>query len=435
LNALKGFTRIIKSFFNLCQKIFYRPLRAIGFFFYKFVIINIYKLFYHLSQLVRAILPSNKLQPVYVFFNKYIIHIIIIILVASSSFANFFASTTKAEGFGEKSVLYALATGDNLEENYIEETLTPNQPKVTSYLESQTTAVTAPQDILTTEKPDQDQTSLTLTGDSGAIVKPELTTTNEAKIQRDKTIDYVVLDGDTISSIAEKFGITVNTILWENGLTSNSLIRPGQKLAILPTSGVSHKIAKGDTLDKIAQKYQADKQKILEFNKLADEKDLQVGSTLFVPEGKPYYAPVPQTKTALAPVKKIFEPVEIPVGLGDKMLWPTTTHRISQYFSWRHTGLDIDGDFGDPVWAAEAGTVTTSVCLVRSYGCHVIIDHGNGKSTLYGHFQKIYVKVGQKVAKGEVLGEEGSTGWSTGSHLHFEVRINGKKYNPLNYIR
>ncbi len=240
--------------------------------------------------------------------------------------------------------------------------------------------------------------------------------------------------GDTISTVARKFGVSQDTILWENNLTITNYIRPGQILKILPTSGIAYKIAKGDNLSKIVQKYNSDKNKIIEFNRLADESDLQVGQIIIIPEGKPYYPPV-AAKPKLASLTKIFQPSHVEVPAGDKMAWPTTARRISQYFNWRHIGLDIDGDFGDPVWAADDGVVIKSVCLKTGYGCHVIIDHGNGKSTLYGHFQKLYVAEGQKVARGDVLGEMGSTGMSTGSHLHFEVRFGGKRYNPLSYIR
>lgn len=118
------------------------------------------------------------------------------------------------------------------------------------------------------------------------------------------------------------------------------------------------------------------------------------------------------------------------------MIWPTTATRISSGYGTRrgHTGIDIDGDFGDPVWAAKAGTVV-SAGYNGTYGLDVVIDHGNGLKTRYAHLQSICVSAGDEIEIGEQLGEEGSTGKSTGSHLHFEVIVNGDQVNPNNYIK
>jgi len=392
-------------------------------------------LLYFLKNFFNYILPAEKNQLIYLFINRYITHIIIVILTFAVCFANVFTSQTKAEGFGEKSILFALATGSDLESQYIEETISSNQPEITSYFKSQEMAATAPTSISPEEELlSQEEMDMLISGEGSAVIKPEFSSIEASKIQRDKPIEYVVKEGDSLGLIAANFGISVDTILWENDLTSHSLIRPGQKLVILPTSGIEHKVVKGETLSKIAQKYKATEEKIIEFNKLANESDIAVGQILIIPEGQPYYAPVP-VKPRLAAISQILNPAHVEVPAGERMAWPTTARRISQYFSWRHIGLDIDGEFGDPVWAADDGIVIKAMCMKTGYGCHVILDHGGGKTTLYGHFQKIYVHEGQKVVRGDVLGEEGSTGRSTGSHLHFEVRFGGKRYNPLSYIR
>lgn len=434
LTFIQGLNRIIKAFFNLLKILVLKPLKAVFLLFYKYVVINLYKIFYLLTKIKRQLLPDEKIEPVYVFINKYITHLILIILVISISFTNFLTNETRAEGIGEKSVLFALATGGNPEEEYVEETLDSSQSKITSYLESQTTTVSANQQVLTDEQNTSETSESAITGDNTALVKPELSSIEASKKQRDKIIEYTVKDGDTISSIAQNFNVSTETILWENNLGKNSFIRPGQTLNILPTNGVSYKIAANDTLAKIAKKYQADTNKIIEFNQLFNETDIQAGQVIIIPEGQPYYPPV-STSPKLASISKIFTPTHVDVPVGEKMAWPTTARRISQYFNWRHVGLDIDGEFGDPIWAAEDGTIIKVAYMKSGYGYHVIIDHGNGKQTLYGHFQKIYVEQGQKVSRGDVLGEMGSTGYSTGSHLHLEVRINGKKYNPLSYIK
>lgn len=120
------------------------------------------------------------------------------------------------------------------------------------------------------------------------------------------------------------------------------------------------------------------------------------------------------------------------------MIWPTTATRISSYYGPRsgdnHTGLDIDGELGDPVWAAKAGTVV-SASYNGSYGNEVVLSHGDGLQTRYAHMQSISVNVGDEVAIGQQVGTEGSTGNSTGSHLHFEVIIDGSTVNPLLYIK
>lgn len=119
------------------------------------------------------------------------------------------------------------------------------------------------------------------------------------------------------------------------------------------------------------------------------------------------------------------------------MIWPTTATRISSYYGYRgdnHSGIDIDGETGDPVWAAKTGTVTAAG-YKGTYGNQVVIDHGNGVQTRYAHMDSVTVSVGDEVAIGQQVGVEGSTGNSTGSHLHFEVIINGNHTDPLPYIR
>ena len=120
------------------------------------------------------------------------------------------------------------------------------------------------------------------------------------------------------------------------------------------------------------------------------------------------------------------------------MIWPTTAKRISSYYGTRsrgyHTGLDIDGNSGDPVWAAKDGTVLEAG-YNGSYGNDIVISHGDGLKTRYSHLKSISVSVGDKVTIGEQIGTEGSTGNSTGAHLHFEVIVNGDSVNPLNYIK
>ncbi len=271
------------------------------------------------------------------------------------------------------------------------------------------------------------------------LVKPDLSTTQLGKKTRKEAVEYIVQSGDTISTIAADFDISVNTILWENSLSSGSVIRPGDKLTILQDSGVSHKIVKGDTLIAIANKYGVDSGSILAANNLSDSTTLSVGQKLFIPGGKiQYSASKPKTTVAYNPISVIKDLISPSAKStpANKMLWPAQG-TITQYFTWRHHGLDIANKQGTPIYAAEAGTVEIAITggWNSGYGNTVLIDHGNGKKTRYGHFYKVSVKKGEVVERGQLIGLMGTTGNSSGPHLHFEVRINNITYNPLDYIK
>ncbi|MDD3939910.1 MAG: M23 family metallopeptidase [Patescibacteria group bacterium] len=258
--------------------------------------------------------------------------------------------------------------------------------------------------------------------------------------QRTETINYTVSSGDTISSISQNFGITINTILWANNLSANSIIRPGDTLIILPYSGVTHTVKSGDTLSKIAQSYDVSEDKIIASNNLGSV--LKIGEKLMIPGGSKKSTVVaarpstPSPNTGISIIKDLVTSPSTnePVTSEGKMLWPTEGKRITQYYSWSHTGLDIANKTGTPLYAAEAGTVEYSGWS-NGYGYNVLINHGGGKKTRYAHASKLFVEVGDQVERGENIAAMGSTGWSTGPHIHFEVIINGKKYNPLNYIK
>lgn len=257
---------------------------------------------------------------------------------------------------------------------------------------------------------------------------------------RQEIVYYTVGQGDTISSIANKFKISINTILWSNNLTAFSLIRPGDKLTILPVSGTVYTVKSGDTVGKIARKFGVEENSIFQYNSISSAGGLVIGKTIIIPGGKKISDTVVATKPATtksngaaAVIEKLVKPGKAPASSG-AMVWPTVGHRISQYYSWRHTGLDVANKIGTPLYAADAGTVEYSGWS-NGYGNNVLINHGGGKKTRYAHASKLYVKVGEKVARGEQIAAMGSTGWSTGSHIHFEVIVNGVKYNPLNYVR
>lgn len=270
----------------------------------------------------------------------------------------------------------------------------------------------------------------------GKMVKPSISSTEVTKKQRKDKIKYIIEPGDTISTIARRFEVSVNTILWENNLSSYSVIRPGKELVILPISGLSYSVKSGDTLSRIATKYDVEESEIMKANKIASAGSLKIGQELLLPGGRKIVVaskPVEKTYTGISAIKNIVKPSSQKVA-GNKMAWPTPGSLITQYYSWRHKGLDIADKSGTPLYAADSGTVTRAR-VGRGYGYYVLIDHGGGKQTRYAHCSKFYVKEGDKVDKGQTIAAMGSTGWSTGPHIHFEVIINGVQYNPLNYIK
>jgi murein DD-endopeptidase MepM/ murein hydrolase activator NlpD len=270
----------------------------------------------------------------------------------------------------------------------------------------------------------------------GSIIKPDLAKTEKAKRDRTETIDYVVLAGDTVSTIAQEYEVSVNTILWENNKSSYSIIRPGDTLRILPQTGLNHAIVKGDSITTIAKKYDVEEELIMKTNKLASGDTLKIGQKLFIPNGKKISQPVyaPKSYTGFSAITDIVKTPNAIPATGNKMNWPTVGARITQYYSWRHHGLDIANKTGTAIYAADAGTVEVAG-WGTGYGNQIVIDHGGGKKTRYAHLSKFYVEKGATVSKGQTIAAMGSTGWSTGPHLHFEVIINNVKYNPLNYIK
>jgi murein DD-endopeptidase MepM/ murein hydrolase activator NlpD len=303
-----------------------------------------------------------------------------------------------------------------------------------SYLDKLGTLKPQPQATISDIEEEEQAELSTIQG--GAIVKQDMASTRITKRPRTGNINYTVLPGDTVSTIAEQFDISVSTILWENSLSAYSIIRPGDQLVILPTTGVTHTVAKGENLANIAMKYNVGENVVLETNKLASASNLQIGQKLLIPNGRKleYASYKPVRVSGLSAIRDFVSSPNAKPKAGNKMNWPTAGARITQYFSWRHYAVDIANKIGTPIYAADSGTIEY-VGWGKGYGNQILINHGGGKKTRYAHLSKAFVKSGQEVSKGQNIGAMGSTGWSTGSHLHFEVIINGAKYNPLNYIK
>jgi murein DD-endopeptidase MepM/ murein hydrolase activator NlpD len=257
-----------------------------------------------------------------------------------------------------------------------------------------------------------------------------LTTIISAK-PRDKIIEYSVAGGDTLESIGRKFDVSVESIKWANNNMKTDTIKPGQKLNIPPITGVVHKVASGDNIYSIAKKYKTDAQKIVNFpfNEFADLDTfaLTPGQNLYVPDGV-----IEEEQPRFT--QPYFAQIQAGVKGSSNFIWPTSGG-ITQYPVWYHMALDIANSSSPPVLASDTGTVIFAACIRYGYGCHVIIDHANGYQSLYGHLSSIAVSPGQAVSQGASLGNMGSTGRSTGTHLHFEIRSGEGLLNPLNFLK
>jgi murein DD-endopeptidase MepM/ murein hydrolase activator NlpD len=261
------------------------------------------------------------------------------------------------------------------------------------------------------------------------------TTSTNISPNREGVIDYTVQSGDTVSTIAEKFGISSDTILWQNKLDDGDSIKIGDKLEILPVTGVAHTVQKGDTVESIAKKYGLPNAEALvefPFNTFVNDETfaLAIGQTVVVPNGV-----MPSAAGVSAPAYATeLTPNAGTVVASGQFAWPTQGV-ITQGFYWYHPGVDIANNAEPNILAADSGTIIAEGWDVTGYGNRIIIDHGNGLQTLYAHMSAFYVTLGQTVVRGNAIGRMGSTGHSTGPHLHFEIHQNGIHLNPLNYLK
>jgi len=249
-------------------------------------------------------------------------------------------------------------------------------------------------------------------------------------------INHIVDEGDTISSIAERYGLEVDTILWENDLVSSSKIKPGDELRILPIDGVKHKVSRGETIYSIGKKYQLDESQVqvvvdYPFNEFLNDEtfELATGQYIMVPGG------VVVGKSAPVVKRVIYQtPDAGSVTALGSFVWPASG-RITQSYSFYHKAIDIANHSGGSILAADSGTVIATGWDSSGYGNRIVIDHGNGYHTLYAHLSVIQVQTGQRVNRGSVIGQMGNTGRSTGTHLHFEIRQGLVLLNPLTFLK
>ena len=234
---------------------------------------------------------------------------------------------------------------------------------------------------------------------------------------RDQIAVYIVQPGDTPAGIAKRFTISLQTLFWANDLNSASMIKVGDTLVILPVSGVKYQVRKGDTIEGIAKKFNGDVGDIMSFNGLVVGEPLEVGVAVIIPDGEvatpsnPSPRTTPRTRVAGLPEHRGYYMRPIIGGRRSRGLHG-------------YNGVDLANTCSEPVLSSAEGTIiiTRASGWNGGYGRYVVVAHPNGTQTLYAHLSSILGSVGQKIAQGSQIATIGSTGNSTGCHLHFEIR-------------
>jgi len=403
--------------------IIYKPLKVVFLFIFRNILLKLYRPYFHIKKAI--VQGNNKLTSF-----KYIDGALVITIFVFIIFYNLNTKYALAEDLGKKSLLAQVISTEfeeEIVEGIIEEDSQGSAQVITEASPIQSGAIQIKDIPRKPEAQNLEQTGLTES--ASALIKPNLTGIQSTST-RTELVYYEVQTGDNIGFIAEQFNLKQSTVLWANQLSSSSLIKPGDKLVILPTDGVYHQVTRGETISSIARKYQAESEEILDYNQLADASAIQIGEKLIIPGGKMTYS-IP-TPTSLGSIKQVFSAPSGTISTKG-FIWPSTSRRITQYYNWRHTGLDIGAKTGTPIISSKAGRVERAGWST-GYGYNIIVDHGGGVQTLYAHASKLYVERGNQVQAGQTIGAVGSTGWSTGPHIHYEIRINGVKVNPLSYL-
>ncbi len=412
-----------------------RPFLSLWRFAFPRLVVPGYHALYSIRRRIAHWYRPAKNRLMYAVANRHMFHTVAVGVALTAGIVNFQLDDVRAETYGQRSLMYGIATNntEQLIDQYADITAITQATPV-KYLSAG--VLTAP---LATGDTTEAVTPNTVVG--GALSSLAISEDHASIAPRDAVEEYIVADGDTLSTIAAQYGISLNTLLWANSLSVRSVVKPGQSLKILPVSGVAHTVKSGDTVARLAKTYNVSEEQILAYNDIDDAAGLQVSASLIIPGGE-LKAPAPTTrKTA---VSSIFTSTPTTsttkTSSGARMIWPTDLTYIVRGRSWYHTGVDVDcnghanGTSTNDNYAAADGIVQFAG-VKRGYGTTVEINHGNGIITRYGHHYSLYVSVGQQVSAGTPIGRCGSTGNSSGTHLHFEVVANGTYMNPLEYLR
>ncbi|MGD2205501.1 MAG: M23 family metallopeptidase [Anaerolineae bacterium] len=256
--------------------------------------------------------------------------------------------------------------------------------------------------------------------------------TIRAEHDRMEIVTYNVQANDNVWAIAQGFGLKPETVLWANPALEKSpdLLHVGQELTILPVDGIYYTVQNGDTVEKLAKEYETSVEKIVSFelNGLEEPYVLTAGQKLVLPDGRKKVVP-----SNYYPMTRVYRrPKDAPTGSG-RFAWPTQGILTQRFWSGHH-GIDVANRTGMPIYAADDGYVVLAGRDTWGYGNQVLIDHGNGFLTRYAHLHKVLVKAGDKVKKNQKIGTMGTTGRSTGPHLHFEIIYNRVRRNPLGFL-
>lgn len=277
--------------------------------------------------------------------------------------------------------------------------------------------------------------------EEGFVMKTASISEQGHRLAYSRALSHTVGDAESLSSIADLYGVSLETIRWANDVQEGEVIHPGDTLLILPVDGVLHTVKRGQSLLKIAALYDVDVQSIMNQNQLRGE-TIYAGAQLIIPGGKPL---VSGKKTIAArPIEEAAPPRPTPApkasvppsfGIFQKPCDCTYT----QYYHGSHFGVDLSRTGGGPIFAAEDGIVSRAAYGWNGgYGNVIEIDHGNGLVTLYAHNRELHVREGTAVHRGDVIASMGKTGrvyGTTGVHLHFEVIFRGMKKNPTLYLQ
>ncbi len=276
--------------------------------------------------------------------------------------------------------------------------------------------------------------------EGGVLLRAPVPFTEIPDRPRTGVITYTVQADDTILGIAEKFNLNPTTFLWANQEDPKQpfWMEVGQVMAILPIDGVLHTAKDGDTIEKIAKLYKVTADQIVAYepNQLANaDAPLTAGQVIIVPDGDK--TPPEEVVSVPAPGPRGGNSSSGPAApwRANGFVWPAYGPITQRFYRGVHPAIDIGARMGSGAYAADEGSVIEAGWSSVGFGKHVYISHPDGYVTLYAHLSRIDVSVGDYVARGQQIGAVGSTGRSTGPHLHFEVHLGGRAYNPLVYLQ